>query len=82
MSEKTEWFNKFDGSDRPRQFISGHNPPNRTRQFCFLEAAGNGKSLQEIAARTGQSLLAVKVMASKLVQQNKLTRKGRGIYGK
>ncbi len=76
-----EWFNKFDSSGRPRAFISGHNPPNRTRQQMFIESAGSGNSLVEIAAITGQSLQAVKVMASKLVQQGKIQRKGRGIYG-
>jgi hypothetical protein len=76
-----EWFNAYDGSNRPRKFVSGHNPHDISKQSLFLIAAGNGSTIHNIAARTGQSLVAVKVMASKLVQQNKLTRKGRGIYG-
>jgi hypothetical protein len=72
---------KFDESNRPREFISGHNPPNRKAQLAFLKAAGDGCNIREIATRTGQSLQAAKCMASKLVQQNKLKRIARGIYG-
>ena len=75
------WFNAYDATNRPRRFVSGHNPPDRSKQLAVVEAAGDGSTLKEIATRTGQSLNAVKAMASKLVQQHKLTRKGRGIYG-
>lgn len=76
-----KWFNAYDGCNRPRRYISGHNPHDSTAQKRFIKSAGSGSTLHEISARTGQSLIAVKVMASKLVQQNKLTRNGRGIYG-
>jgi hypothetical protein len=72
----------FDGSGRPRQFVSGHNPPKRDRQASFLLAVGNGASIREIAAITGQSLQATKCMASKLVTEGKLKRKTRGVYGR
>lgn len=77
-----EWFLKYDDSGRPRSVVSGHNMPNRSKQEAFIAACGDGSCLAEISAKTGQSLQAVKVMASKLVQEGKLTRKGRGIYGK
>lgn len=77
-----ERFRKFDRLGRPRHFITGHNPPDRSKQVALIAACGNGSRLNEVAARTGQSLQAVKSMASKLVQQKKLTRKGRGIYGR
>ena len=77
-----ESFNKFDGSGRPRKFITGHNPPDDSKQQAFIAACGSGSSLTEIAGRTGQTTIAVKVMASNLVRAGKLQRKGRGIYGR
>ena len=78
-----QWIFRFDGTDRRRAFVSGHNPRDIARQTAFLAACGNkGASIREITARTGQSLRAVKCMASKLVRENKLIRIGRGIYGK
>lgn len=76
------WFNRFDAGDRPRRFISGHNPPDITRQKRFIEACGHGSRLNRVAEKTGQSLQACKCMASKLVRENKIARKGRGIYGR
>lgn len=77
-----KWFNRFDKGGRPRDFISGHNPQNRECQDQFVDAVGERSTLSEIQARTGQSLMAVKVMAPKLVQQNKIARLGKGIYGR
>lgn len=77
-----QWFNKYDNSGRPRLFISGHNTEPREPQKRFLDAVLEPASILEISARTGQSPAAVKVMASKLVQEGKLKRIARGIYGK
>jgi len=76
-------FLRFDnnGFGRPRHYISGHNPPNRAKQTVLIKQAGTGASIRQLAQRTGQSVQAVKCMASKLVQQHKLARLGRGIYG-
>lgn len=74
---------KFDGYGRPRAYLSGHNPPDNLARDAFLEALDHeGVSITQISARTGQSLAAVKCMASKLVRLNLISRKGRGVYGK
>lgn len=77
-----QWFNRYDETGRPRNFISGHNPHDRSRQEAFIIACGEGSRLNEVATKTGQSLQAAKCMASKLVAEEKLERKSRGIYGR
>lgn len=77
-----EWILKFDGSNRPREFVTGHNTGPREPQIKFLEVVGNRSRLQEVAEKTGQSLGACKCMASKLVREGKLKRLAKGIYGK
>ena len=75
-------FTKYDPSGRPRAYISGHNPAELTIRKRFLQAIEGGARLHQIAARTGQSLGAVKCMASTLVRKHLIARTGRGIYGK
>lgn len=77
-----EWFNRYDSTGRPRDYITGHNPPDLSIQTAFLAACGEGKTISEISAITGQSQQAVKVMACKLIKSGKLQRKERGIYGR
>ena len=76
------WFFRFDKCGRPRTFIAGHNPHDISKQEACIQAAGNGETVEQIAAKTGQSRLAVKVMTSKLVAEGKLQRISRGIYGR
>jgi hypothetical protein len=76
-------FRKFDSEGRPRRWISGHNPPDRSVRTLFLEALTEApKTLHQLKEITGQSLIAVKVMASKLVSENHIKRISRGIYGR
>lgn len=72
----------FDEFGRPRQFINGHNPPDRSVANLFIESCGLGTSIGDIRARTGQTISAVKAMASNLVNQKLIKRIKRGIYGK
>ncbi len=76
------WITRYDESGRPRLFVTGHNTGPREPQIKFLDAVGRGSRLEEVAERTGQSLGACKVMASKLVREGKLKRLSRGFYGK
>lgn len=75
-------FLRFDGGNRPRRFISGHNPQDNPLARQMIAACGDGSKLNDIAANTGRTLRAVKVMASKLVRQQLLVRKGGGVYGR
>lgn len=77
-----EWITRYDETGRLRSFVTGHNTGPREPQIKFLLAVGNRSRLQEVAEKTGQSLQACKVMASKLVREGKLKRLSRGVYGK
>lgn len=77
-----EWLYLFDEYGRPRKFIRGHNPRDISSQVAFITACGDGSRLELVATRTGQSLQAAKCMATKLVQETKIIRKARGIYGR
>lgn len=77
-----ESFLKYDTNGRPRHYISGHNPPDISKQNSIIAAAGDGKSVAELAAITGMTFGATKTMACKLVKKKKLVRINKGIYGR
>lgn len=74
-------FARYDDKGRPRQYVSGHNPPPSSPNIdMILRALASGpKRIQELMAlhRNGR---IIKTTCSLLVQQGRILRSGRGIY--
>lgn len=74
-------FLRFDEWGRPRRYVSHHNPPQAKQRLAFLSAIKSGPlQVRKISAVTGQSLIACKVMASKLSMLGVVKRVSHGVY--
>lgn len=73
-------FARYDGEGRPRDYVSGHNPPSSPNIDMILRALASGpKQIQELMSlhRSGR---IVKTTCSKLVKEGRIIRTGRGMY--
>ena len=76
-----EMFPKFDAVGRPRQFVSGHNPPDAPTATAVLKAIGGGqRSRAEIIKAVGASTHAVATCLSKLKRAGRVRRVGHGVW--
>lgn len=75
-------FSFYDEFDRPRNYISGHNPmPSPTIDLILCALEDGPKDLHYLAELHG-NLHAVKNTCSRLVKQGRIVRLNRGIYGR
>lgn len=73
---------KYDEMNRPRNYISGHNPVPSELQDKIKEILKAGeKSLIDIAELTGHKVGVVKTTLSRMVSGMMIVRIERGIYG-
>ena len=78
-----ETFLRYDAEGRPRQYVSGHNPIASPNITMILDALATGpKTLQELAALYAGPVGIIKTTCSKLVQEERIVRLKRGLYGK
>lgn len=60
-------FEKFDSTNRPRRFMSGHNPPNASTMNAIVAALRIGPTTrQQLAALIGINVCAIATALSKL----------------
>jgi hypothetical protein len=76
-----EVFNKYDGSGRPRKFVSGHNPPLTPTQDAILRVLINGPaSISDVVEQCRLSRSAARMCLSKMSRTGAIYRVGNGIY--
>lgn len=76
-----ECFAKFDESNRPRVYVSGHNPMRRPTRDAIAEALSSGrKTLQELCEQVPTTEGAVKQAASKMTRAGEIVRVAPGVY--
>ena len=77
----TKWFAAYDSSNRPRNYISGHNPHPSNTLDSVLEILQNGESSAiKISEYTKKSLGSIKTALSKLHKQGKIFHVKHGIW--
>jgi hypothetical protein len=77
-------FNKYDGANRPRKFISGHNPQPAGTMDAILIALTNKPQMTcaDLVSVVNKPPTAIKTALSKMVKTDKLIRVGHGIYAR
>lgn len=74
-------FPKYDRTNRPRIYITGHNPSLAETQTAILQALSKGPAtISNLVILTGKQEKPLKTALSKMAKQGKITRLGRGIY--
>lgn len=73
---------KYDSTDRPRKFLSGHNPPNSFgAEFLIDQIKSGNNTLQGLIKSYPYSKKGVKSILSKLIKKGNIKRIDRGTYG-
>lgn len=72
---------KYDGSNRPRSFLSGHNPmPSPTLDAITKALVCGPADRATLAEATGRSVQAIGVALSKLKHKGTVVSRGRGVW--
>ena len=78
-----ERFEKYDDDGRPRQFVTGHNPPDTPAQDEVLAALSTGPlSVLAVSRLIGKPRPVVGATIYKLLSRHQITRVRRGVYMK
>lgn len=78
-----ESLRKYDGSNRPRSFVSGHNPSPSPAQDAVLSVlSGSPMSPREIIGKTSLSKTLVSVILSKLKSRGEVVKVSHGQWRK
>lgn|SRR3990167_1358778 len=76
-----KWFTAYDSINRPRRYISGHNPQDRSTQDAVLAVLKDGElSAREISDRSKKGLHAIKTAISKLHKQGRVYHVKHGVW--
>lgn len=75
-------FTKYDSYNRPRTYVSGHNPQEKTTQLAILQALRVGPlSCADLRKITNRTSSAINVAAIRLLAENAIVRAKVGVYG-
>lgn len=76
-----EAFDLYDGSGRPRKYVTGHNPQEAKRREMVVRALADGpKSRAELATIVGTSVGAIACALSQLRRVRRAEPVGRGVW--
>lgn len=76
-------FKRFDAVGRPRDYVTGHNPPDAPAMAAVMAALDNGPlSVKAVAVLIGAKRTTVGMTIYRLLDRGLVTRISRGVYAK
>ena len=76
-----KWFTAYDSINRPRRYISGHNPQDRSTQDAVLTVLKDGElSTREISVRSHKEIRTIKATLTRLHQQHEIVHVRHGVW--
>lgn len=73
-------FSMYDSCNRPRRFISGHNPPAQDTAAIVVAFCNLPRSISDVSSRLNKPRRAAIALMSKLCRNGRLDRVSHGVY--